>query len=119
MLVAIFVAAAGCSGSDYRRGTTSYGAGKADVKQPNIRHTAKRSFEGFRVAGPDSDIEPEYWYGELIAKGRLATFELFEQRYRDLEVYQTKACDPILKSFRTWARRRNLQTEFDSFWNNR
>ena len=113
-----FAALTGCSSSAYHRGSTNYQAGTANVKQPNIKYTANRNFDGFRVAGFDSDVDPQYWDEMLIARGQLGTFELFEQRYHDLEIYQTGACAPILKSFRTWARRRNLEEDFSKFWQN-
>jgi len=111
-----------CSSGTYHRGTTTYVAGTADVRQPKIKHVPIRNFEGFRVAGPDSDVVPDFWEETLITKGKLGTFELFEQRYHDLVVYdaaKSGACDAVLKSFQTWAKRRNLEADFANFWENK
>lgn len=122
LFVLLLAGLVSCSSGTYHRGSTTYVPGTADVRQPNIKHIPIRNFEGFRIAGPDSDVVPDFWDEMLITKKKLGTFELFELRYHDLVVYdaaKSGACDAVLNSFRIWAKRRNLEADFVTFWENK
>ena len=113
--------AAPSSPRDYVRGTTDYVAGNAKVVQPNIYSTPDRSFDGFRVAGPDSDLVLGYWDALLSkmsqeGRGVQGVFEVFRARHKDLEIYQTQASSAVLREFRRWADQRGYGSQFGKFW---
>ena len=91
--------------SEYSRGNTTYVKGQAEVTQPNIFQTPDRSFEGFRVAGADTDLNISYW-NLLLEKARqkrrapLNVFDVFRAKHKDLEVYQSDAATAALREFR-------------------
>ncbi|MFK7960868.1 MAG: hypothetical protein AB8G96_10115 [Phycisphaerales bacterium] len=112
--------ATGCQARDrpigYARGSTNYATGTLNVTEATLAHEPLRSTDGIRVAGFDTDIDPEYWDGQLASLTLVRTFELFEARHRDLEVMQADAAPAALRAFRVWTRRRGLEPEFLDFW---
>jgi len=108
----------GCTSSNgaYQRGQTVYQAGRADVRQPDLSQVPPRTFDGLRVAGYDTDVDPVYWDRLFQLQGETATFETFAQRHKDLQVYKTGGEDAALKSFRQWCSGRGLAQKFDAFW---
>lgn len=105
----------------YRRSETDYNEGRATVTQPAIFQTPDRSFDGFRVAGPDSDLAPGWW-DSLMEKasrdgrGSLFVFDTFRARHKDLEVYQTDGAAAVLREFKKWAEQRGLGQDFQRYW---
>ncbi|MGH1540958.1 MAG: hypothetical protein ACRBHB_11090 [Arenicella sp.] len=102
----------------YTRGTSNYNAGTATVTQQDVNKLVERNFDGIRVAGSDTDIEPEYWDSILRVKGERLTFNIFRNRYKDLIVKGSDAQDAALKEFRLWAKSRSILDSFNSYWVN-
>jgi hypothetical protein len=122
-LLALLCVLHACSSAPkpYERGTTDYSAGKATVTQPDITQRPLRSFDGIRVAGPDTDLVTDYWdvlltQSRAAGNGPQSVFQTFRSRHHDLEVYQTAAADPALREFRRWARHNGILQQFDEFW---
>ncbi len=116
----VVVVAAGavlsCAPTRYARGTTDYHPGQAVVEQPPIVHRPRRSYEGLRVAGSDTDLVVEYWEQQLVLLGEVGVFQLFRARYNDLRVYEAAAAEPALFEFRVWCRTHRLEQPFNQFW---
>lgn len=124
-LYALIIVLAGCAvpavpadNGSYQRGSTEYKAGKLTVTQPNLSTTPRRSVEGIRVAGPDTDLVVGYW-DTLLSESNdaLFVFEIFRSRYKDLEVYESGASEAALSEFRRWATNRGNGTAFERYWN--
>ena len=106
--------------SDYKRGNTTYSAGRLIVKEEAIITRPERSVRGFRVAGDDTDLVTEYWdtlFVEFRATGSLyRLFEEFKARHKDLVVFGTGAEHAALSEFERWTKLRGIRKEFDDFW---